>query len=337
MILFVAFLHFFPQYTIRTRWDGILLHVKVMDTLNTIDRLGKTYDFATDSDQFEEFMNSAFYPEKTGGIVVWWKAVDGLDVTNEPIPYFTRGYKESMVDVELIPYELSVDANTVALWHFNENSGTTANDESPNNNDGTLINMEDEGWVKSILANGLHLDGDGEYVEVADDSSLNIQEFTIEAWIKPLKSTNEYYGPTLLMRENTTGANPLLMRVGINSTGHGIFSCEWDPYPNYWRVNYPFEEGNWYFVVCTKNSTTRRIYVNAELIGENGWVNDIDYTNVNRLFIGQDQDGGNPSDYFNGTIDEIRILNRALSEEEIKDDFGRYGVYGFTLGLGYPF
>ena len=99
MILFVAFLHFFPQYVIRTKWDGILLHTKVMDTLNTIDGLNKTYDFATESDKFNKFMNSTFRPEQTGGVVIWWKVTDGLDITNEPIPYFTRGYKESMVDV----------------------------------------------------------------------------------------------------------------------------------------------------------------------------------------------------------------------------------------------
>lgn len=99
MILFVAFLHFFPQYAIRTKWDGALLHAKVMDTLNTIDRLNKTYEFATDSNQFENFMNSTFHPERTGGILVWWKSVNGLDIVDEPLPYFTKGYKESIVDV----------------------------------------------------------------------------------------------------------------------------------------------------------------------------------------------------------------------------------------------
>jgi len=99
MILFVAFLHFFPQYVIRTRWDGVLLHVKVMDTLNTIDRLNKTYEFATDSDEFNDFMNSAFKPEATGGVVVWWKDVSGDIEIHESIPYFTRGYKGSIVDV----------------------------------------------------------------------------------------------------------------------------------------------------------------------------------------------------------------------------------------------
>jgi hypothetical protein len=99
VILFVAFLHFFPQYVIRSRWDSILLQVKVRDTLNTIDRLNKTYELATNPDKFQEFMNSTFFPERTGGVVVWWKDVEGLDVPEEPIPYFTKGYKESIVDV----------------------------------------------------------------------------------------------------------------------------------------------------------------------------------------------------------------------------------------------
>ena len=105
MILFVAFLHFFPQYAIRTRWDSVLLQIKLKDTVNTIDRLNKTYEFATDSDAFNEFMESAFKPEATGGVVVWWKEVGPEQfrieqgIVNEPIPYFTSGYKQSIVDV----------------------------------------------------------------------------------------------------------------------------------------------------------------------------------------------------------------------------------------------
>jgi hypothetical protein len=99
VILFVTFLHFFPQYVIRTRWDSVFLQVKVRDTLNTIDRLNKTYELATDSDEFQGFMNSTFLPERTGGVVVWWKDVSGDVEISEPVPYFTKGYKESIVDV----------------------------------------------------------------------------------------------------------------------------------------------------------------------------------------------------------------------------------------------
>jgi hypothetical protein len=99
MILFIAFLHFFPQYTIKSRWDKALLVVKVRDTLNTIDRMNKTYTFATSDTEFNNFMNRIFQPEKTGGVVVWWKTVEGDITSSPPIPYFTEGYKESIVDV----------------------------------------------------------------------------------------------------------------------------------------------------------------------------------------------------------------------------------------------
>jgi hypothetical protein len=100
MILFVAFLHFFPQYVIKSKWDKALLVIKVRDTLNTIDSMNKTYDFATSNIEFNNFMNRTFLPEKTGGVVVWWKVVEG-NIPPQPyqIPYFTEGYKESIVDV----------------------------------------------------------------------------------------------------------------------------------------------------------------------------------------------------------------------------------------------
>jgi hypothetical protein len=99
MILFIAFLHFFPQYTIKSKWNNALLVLNVRDTLNTIDRMNKTYDFAKSNVEFDNFMNRTFQPEKTGTVVVWWKVVEGDASPTYAIPYFTEGYKESIVDV----------------------------------------------------------------------------------------------------------------------------------------------------------------------------------------------------------------------------------------------
>ena len=122
-ILFVAFLHFFPQYVIRTKWDGTLLHVKVMDTLNTIDRLNKTYEFATNPNDFDDFMESTFEPEVTGGVVVWWKQIEPAQfrteqgIVNEQIPYVSGGYKESIVDVVNTTSGYRVYSFTLGLGH----------------------------------------------------------------------------------------------------------------------------------------------------------------------------------------------------------------------------
>jgi len=99
LILLIAFLHFFPQYTIRSKWNSALLSVKVRDTIKTIDRLNETYEFATDLNKFDNFMNSVFLPEETGEITVWWRNVYGIAAPPDSTPYFTEGYREAMVDV----------------------------------------------------------------------------------------------------------------------------------------------------------------------------------------------------------------------------------------------
>jgi hypothetical protein len=118
MILFVAFLHFFPQYTIKSKWDKALLTVKVRDTLNTIDRMNKTYDFATSNVEFDNFMTRIFQPEKAGGVVVWWKVAEGgISTPSYPIPYFTEGYKESIVDVYNSTTGFKIYSFTLGIGH----------------------------------------------------------------------------------------------------------------------------------------------------------------------------------------------------------------------------
>ena len=108
IVLLLAFVHFFPKYLIQSEWDSVLLTVKVRDTIQTIDNLNKTFEFAKDSSKFEDFMNSIFLPEISGAMI-WWKQIEQSEndpnfmsaegITNGPIPYFTEGHKEAIVDV----------------------------------------------------------------------------------------------------------------------------------------------------------------------------------------------------------------------------------------------
>jgi len=102
VILILAFLHFFPQYSIKTNWSSVLLDSLVKDTLSTIDGLNKTYDFAISlGPEFEDFMEDLHTPPNTNQTYVWWKEVDNLpgghDTSNRP--YFRKAKEETMVDV----------------------------------------------------------------------------------------------------------------------------------------------------------------------------------------------------------------------------------------------
>ncbi len=74
------------------------------------------------------------------------------------------------------------DANTAALYHFDESGGSTADDSSSNNNDGTVANGT---FTTGNLNNALSVNGSTSSVTAADSTSLSLTgNFTVEAWTK---------------------------------------------------------------------------------------------------------------------------------------------------------
>lgn len=75
------------------------------------------------------------------------------------------------------------DANTRALFHFDELNGTTANDASVNNNDAVVVSSAM--FAAGNLNNALRLDGNNDYASAADSPSLRLNgPHTLEAWTK---------------------------------------------------------------------------------------------------------------------------------------------------------
>jgi len=335
IILILAFYYFFPQYVIRTKWDRALLSVKVMDVLKTIDDLNRTYEFAMDTDGFNNFMGNVLRPEYHGAMV-WWKETNDLGGYTEDmdIPYFTQGYKETIVDVENHPYEYTVDSNTVALWHFNDESGTTTEDESLNNNDGRLINMEDSDWVIGRFGTALHFDGTNEYVNVSDHPSLRITDYlTMELWFKTDARQSYKF---LLERENTAGTYLWGLYMKSNSTIIQVYIRDSIGNVQVASTGGIWNDSQWHHFVGTFDGRYIRLYVDGNLKNTRDWSS----THIIASDPGSTYIGAWPGNnqYFNGTIDEVRILNRVLSGDEVKANFlGRYDAYSFTLGLGYPY
>lgn len=120
-ILILSFLHFFPQYSIRTNWASVLLDLTLMDTLNTIDAIGKTYEYATSAGQdssFEKFMEKLYSPQYTERAYIWWKEVSGLPGGySTPIPYYRESKKESLIDVVEIGGNYYVYSFTIGLGY----------------------------------------------------------------------------------------------------------------------------------------------------------------------------------------------------------------------------
>ena len=217
------------------------------------------------------------------------------------------------------------DDGLVGEWHFDEGAGSVVEDSSGNGNDGVIRGAT---WVKGKYGGALSFDGVDDYVEVPDSPSLDITDaITIELWVNP-----------------TTLGDWDLMVHKINAYGIGYSFVD---YPgilgdrgkfefhilksltDYWTcgnsVSSPIP-GNWYHVIGTFNGTQHKIYVNGNLEGTVSYTGPFYTTDYPFIFGGYFYHiiPTHPQEYlqkylFNGIIDEVRIYNRALSAEEVKD------------------
>jgi len=208
----------------------------------------------------------------------------------------------------------------VGAWHFDEGEGTIAHDTSGEGNDGTLYDANstnDDGntppqWVDGKFGKALEFDGVDDYVEVPDSESLNItDEITVMAWVKE-ENIPQAGRPIVDKILSWVGGGWALFFLGTEEEvrwqiGGGTV------------VDYSLDTSKWNFVVGTGRSGGKmRLFVNGVEVGSTS-ITDIP-SNTENVLIGY-----YPSHLFNGTIDEVRIYNRALSEEEISDLYNNYG------------
>lgn len=80
---------------------------------------------------------------------------------------------------------IQLKATVIGNWKLDETSGTIVNDSSPNTNNGTMYNMDTTTCrVLGKTGNSLEFDGDDDYVDCGNDSSLLPSgSFTLSAWL----------------------------------------------------------------------------------------------------------------------------------------------------------
>jgi len=206
------------------------------------------------------------------------------------------------------------DANTRSLWHFSEGAGTSTSDKTSYNNDGALYGGA--AWTTDArFGYALDFDGVDDYVEVADNGSVPLSgPMTVEAWIKPSGAPIQY--SQIVDRELGAGGgysfilnNDRLINFYVGDGTDWAFTLG----------TTPLQDDLWYYVVGVADGSTLRIYVNG--VQEGTPVTQGAPTNTNPLALRIGRGCGALLRWFNGTIDEVRISNRALTPEEITANF----------------
>ena len=202
----------------------------------------------------------------------------------------------------------------IAKWAFNENSGTTSTDDSFNGND---LNVSNANWITGVSQSAIHFNGISDYVTVPTTPSLNIDldAVSLSVWVKLEELPSQIsgsYGPIYDSDDDyyvlylDKGNEELRFKVKDNN---GLTSRPGIP-----QSALPLNE--WIHIVGVYNGKEAMIYLNGELMDS--------HTTTGIGNLGQNQSaqlGRDNGNYFKGGIDEFRIYERPLTQQEVLKHF----------------
>ncbi|MCX7589689.1 MAG: LamG domain-containing protein, partial [Patescibacteria group bacterium] len=196
---------------------------------------------------------------------------------------------------------------------FDEGSGTIAYDRSGYNNNGTLINGPT--WQTETnckVGKCLSFDGVDDYVVTPDIGNLG-NRFTVMGWVYKQGGSSEWR-PIILKGYKTAYRNYTFRVIEqfLNYFDVGICS----PTTEYFYRNIiTFENNQWISFALTYDGSSLRFYKNSNLAFQNNLNINLDPYNGFGVKIGGDNID---LKYINALIDEIRIYNKPLSNDEIR-------------------
>ena len=214
----------------------------------------------------------------------------------------------------------------VALWLFDDGSGDTLKDSSGHGNDGKLI--EGPTWDKGKFGGALKFDANKKQrVKVENSDSLNLtDQVSILAWGLVSDTT----GNRRFLQKSTEGSDNQyrLLREG------GFFRFDAGPGVSNSRVQSPmFKEKEWHHVAGVYDGKTTAIYIDAKQTASQESTGKMKPSD-GPLFIGTKHPGAPNGDYWMGMIDEVAIINRAVTTAELAQAMKGFGQILNTTAVG---
>ena len=220
------------------------------------------------------------------------------------------------------------DDSLILYLPFDEGEGDTAFDRTKLGNHGKLEGGPQ--WVPGKHGKALEFDGDDDVViiETKDSEELQLHESegTAECWFL-MKGEGISTSPRLIAKESITNdhcdCDSLRGGFALKFRRHGKFNIQLSVEKGSRKNNDPNPDAGvdndvWYHAAGTWEEGEHRVYLNGKLVFEDKENEALPLKDVdNDLRIGGTFAGLRN---FQGIIDEVRVWNRVLSVNEIKDN-----------------
>jgi len=231
--------------------------------------------------------------------------------------------------------EEDYDPSIMLDLDFNNEDETEniAHDRSPNHNNGTIYGAT---WIDGKVGRALDYNGIDNYVDFGDILDFaSGDEFTLEYWAKSSvnnrividkgRMASPYIGWSSSWGGIASGKVDFSVRDGAGNTVNAISTTT-------------VTTGGWFHIVGVRGKGRVKLYVNGALEADEADITG-DLSNTLNLIFGANSKR-NVGTWFDGIIDEVRVYNRVLSVDEIKERYNlgklkRISVPRLVKRMGY--
>ena len=203
-----------------------------------------------------------------------------------------------------------LDDNLIAHWSFNGNVEDVSGNEHHGEVKGTTLEealVKDRFWIPD---HAFSFDGEDVYIRVPLSNTLDIvtNQISISVWINLTEPFGGYVYPQHYIFDSRDGEGGYAFNADIDIVQFWV-----GPDPVTFLVNMQSKE--WHHLVLTYNRTFATLYVNGEFNSKTYFTEHFIAT-TGPFWIGQ---RFNFIERFYGKMDELRIYDRIISEDEIEE------------------
>ena len=225
----------------------------------------------------------------------------------------TSGVVNVMVSNSATP---PLPVGLVAGWNFGESTGATTADVTGNGNTATLINGVL--WSAGKYGSGITLDGSNDYVDVANSPTINLSgnAMAFSAWVNPAGGGGDQVVFAKLY--NGTMVSPFYqyaveLRSGsvipalLIGTPTGLKEAS---------MGSALPVGQWSHLAVVFDGTKAVFYVNGNLTSSPALAASMTARDTS-FHLAAD---ATPSQFLKGSLDDVRLYNRTLTQAEVQAD-----------------
>ncbi|MBO8131042.1 MAG: T9SS type A sorting domain-containing protein [Candidatus Marinimicrobia bacterium] len=286
--------------------------------------------FGTEKDNMtfiKSTCDTFFVPDKLEPNTTYYWRIDEKNSNG-----ITKGDVWTFTTKEILPPQV------VAYWDFDEIRSDSVIDKSDHNNDGRMYNMDASSIVTGLGgSNALKFDGIDDYINVANSDVIDFDKgsFSVSVWYSPINITES---SIYILHKGTFERNDVACTSG---KWYGIELKNWElrfaidddvtkTTAKLTGINNVINEGKWYHIVGVRDTSANKVklYLNGNLVAE---VDDQtgDISQGEDLFIGNCSNIDAP---LSGILDELKIFNYSLSDEEISDLYYQFAGNPISKG-----